>query len=189
MNITTASRNTQQRQNASILAYGQFKPEYKNWPLNPTWDASQQTYQRLCGDNCNLFRNETTLVGSSWTNITAMECLHRYHTSFGNESDVILVVTYDQLTSRQIGNGESLLHVGYSDGLVGVDRSRWVRGTSNQFHPNQLYKISSNHSTFENWNVFGYQVDYCMSRQWDNSGVCALGFSAPMLLGKSQIRK
>jgi hypothetical protein len=184
VNMTVASENAQQRQKAFMLGYSPNEPQFGNWSLNPHWNTSPEIYSNLCGDNCDLFRNGSTLVEPlSFDNITTMDCLARYGASFGNHSDVIMVVTYDELTSEPVDDGP-LLHIGYSVGPTRTSGSQWVWGSSNNFSRYDIYKYLSNETKIEDWNVFGYRVDYCLSRQWDNSQAYALGFSAPMLTGE-----
>jgi hypothetical protein len=184
VNLAVTSENSEQRQKAFMTGYSPMTAQYGNWSLNPRWGTSRQIYSDLCGDECTRFRNEGTLVGPPYTNITRMECLRRYRTSFGNHSDVILVSSYDILSSKETTD-VPLLHVGYNQGPVVSGGNDWVWGSSNTFSRFDLYESFSNDevSMFQNWNVFGYRVDYCLSRQWDNSQACALGFSAPMLTG------
>ncbi|KAF4629268.1 hypothetical protein G7Y89_g8882 [Cudoniella acicularis] len=181
VNITVASENAQQRQKAFMFGYSPQTAQFGNWSLDSNFDTSQQTYSHLCGEHCGLFRNGSTLVGIPFANITAMECLARYYSTFGNHSDVILVTTYDELTFEQVDGGP-LLHIGYNEGPTLSGGNTWVWGSSNNFSWHDLSKTLSNDTGIENWNVFGYRVDYCLSRQWDNSQACALGFSAPMLI-------
>lgn len=180
VNMTMASENAQQRQKAFIPGYSSHAGQFGNWSLDPEFDTTQQTYSNLCGDDCDLFRHGSTLVGPPFINITAMECLARYRSSFGNHSDVILITTYDKLTSKQ-ADGSPLIHIGYNEGPTLTGGNNWAWGSSNNFSRYDVPKTSSNDTKFKNWNVFGYRIDYCLSRQWDNSKACALGFSAPIL--------
>lgn len=184
VNTTAVSEHARQRQKAFMPGYNPKTDQYGNWSLDPEWDTNQQTYSNLCGENCDLFRHGSALVEPLFTNITAMDCLARYSFSFGNHSDVIVVATYDALLSERI-SASPLLHVGYNEGPIPTGGNKWVWGSSNNFSRHDIYKGLSNDMTFKDWNVFGYRVDYCLSRQWDNSQMCALGFSAPMLTGKS----
>lgn len=183
--MTLASEAAQQRQNATMLGYSVDSAQLDVWPLNPNWNTSQERYAELCGDNCDHFRRQSALINPLFETITALECLARYRSSFGNHSDVVLVATYDELISERVADGP-LLHIGFSEGPILTGGGDWVWGSTNNFSRHDLYANVSDHTLFGNWNVFGYRVDYCLSRQWDNSQACALGFSAPILSGKSE---
>lgn len=156
--------------------------------LDPGWSTEPDIFEELCGQSCQAYRKALHEGPELFTRMEAPECLTTYMSSFGNRSDVILVATYDLLHPGNMTEQLDLplLLIGRNMGLS-VAGAYWPCGTSNSFDCRPPNDREQDQSVIQNWNVFGYKIDYCLASQLDNSRSCRLGFSLSIMISRSAV--
>ncbi|TIA08140.1 hypothetical protein D6C81_09212 [Aureobasidium pullulans] len=115
------------------------------------------------------------------TMLDPVECLSAYTTSFGTQSDVILVSTYDLAINTTVAEDLPLLFAAEEYRLIGPGVF-WACSTTNSFDCRSPEKWKNDPSLVSNWNVYGYKIDYCLQSQHDNSDLCRVMYTAPILI-------
>jgi hypothetical protein len=156
--------------------------------LDPDWGTELDIFEELCGENCQAYRKALREGPEIFARMEAPECLTTYMSSFGNRSDVILVAKYDFLHPGNMTEQLDLplLLIGRNVGL-GYPKTYWPCGTSNSFDCRTPNDWEQDQSVIQNWNVFGYKIDYCLASQLDNSNSCRLGFSLSIMISRSTV--
>lgn len=81
-----------------------------NWRFN---------YSKPCrGENCDIYQTRMQ-QGAFGIRLDPVECLSAFTTSFGNQSDVILVSTYDLATNTTVAEDLTLLFAAEEYRLLG----------------------------------------------------------------------
>jgi hypothetical protein len=162
-----------------LLRDGSFMFGY-TWDHKPGFQEikiliNSSYYFDLCGgENCQKWRDI-----SGYTNHTRLECLERYTSPFNNRSDLILVSSRDFLP-QDANQSDPLLYINHHDyDDVQNGDGVWMWSESNTFDSPEIKTAN-----LADWNVKGFGIDYCLASEWDNSKVCAVGFSPELLTGK-----
>lgn len=104
--------------------------------------------------------------GAFGIRLDPVECLSAYTTSFGNQSDVILVSTYDLTTNTTVAEDLPLLFAAEEYRLLGPGVF-WACSTTNSFDCRSPEKWKNDPNLVSNWNVYGYKIDYLhVSGEW-----------------------
>lgn len=141
----------------------------------PSWDIEETL----------LAWKARSLNDTIYTKLEPLECLEAYVTQFGNASDVLIISSTDMISETTIPQtSNSFLAAGLVGGLQSPD-TYWECSFSNTFKCTQMATWRNNASIVANWNVFGYEVDYCLSISRDTSQGCSVQVSFTILLGKS----
>ena len=112
-----------------------------------------------------------------------------YYSPFGNQFNLLLILSYDLLSLRTMSAGsDSLLFAGW----VGVNEQVsgfWgcELGASNAIscRDPQLWTVHPNLLTDSN--VLGYRTDYCLLAEQSLNDLCAVRSSLPIMIGKASI--
>ncbi|THX24808.1 hypothetical protein D6D12_07369 [Aureobasidium pullulans] len=143
-----------------------------NWRFN---------YSKPCrGENCDIYQTRMQ-QGAFGIRLDPVECLSAYTTSFGNQSDVILVSTYDLVSDTTVTEDLPLLFAAEEYRLLGPGVF-WACSTTNSFDCRSPEKWKNDPNLVSNWNVYGYKIDYCLQSQHDNSDLCRVMYTAPILI-------
>ncbi|KIW04336.1 uncharacterized protein PV09_04626 [Verruconis gallopava] len=123
------------------------------------------------------------LVGEYPIRLDPVQCLSRYVTTTSNRSDVLMVSSYDIVTgsdTRRFSNN-SLLFAYNPYGFDGPG-NYWECGISNSFDCRKPKEWKANPSIAKDWNIFGYRIDYCLTKEIDLNNLCSIQFLLPIMI-------
>ena len=129
---------------------------------------------------------KTILTNSTtFTNLTKIDCFRQYSSAFGDRSDVILVVP----TSNINNTGNPLLAYGSQDMSATPAPYLWLCKKSNTISCKKLagngYETeSSEAAALQHWNIYGYEIVYCMASYRETDSLCSVMFSFQMMIGE-----
>jgi hypothetical protein len=136
-----------------------------------------------CGpDGCIQYQD---MVNNGTINkyLSAVDCLDTYLSAFSNASDAILISTTDLLEpERTLPTDNSLLYIDLKGGIQSPG-CYWECGPTNTFDCRNPAAWGENTSIVQDWNVFGYKIDYCLVSERNLQSFCGLNFSVPIMIG------
>lgn len=120
--------------------------------------------------------------------LSTLDCLTRYLTYSRDASNLLLVSSTDIADpANDIHNSNnSLLVFGYYGSpwqSIQVGHSPWECGHSNDFICVRPETWVGNSTLVANWNVYGYKIDYCLSKTTSLENKCSVRFVLPILIG------
>jgi hypothetical protein len=154
------------------------------WPYGSIVDNPVMNFSNTINDmQARVVKGEAELV-----KLTTMQCLMQYLQLQGNASDLILVSSVDTLnnTSPVTSNSSnSLLVCGYQGSSYAPSTAwpTWECGLSNSFNCRNPSSWSTNQSMISNWNILGYRIDYCLSKQQSLGDKCSVTIKWPIMIG------
>ena len=150
-------------------------------PLN----HSIEHYTLPTSDQISLLQKTAVTNSTAFTNLTKLDCFRQYSSAFGDRSDLLLVVSTSNINNT--GNS-SLLAYGYAN-IVHTTPHTWLCKHSNTFSCKKFaahgYKdISSEVAALQHWNIYGYEIEYCMASYRETDSRCSVMFSFRIMIGK-----
>lgn len=139
-------------------------------------------------ENIARIQGEMVAKDPRYTNLSTFDCLQRYTTLERDASDVVLVSSEDTLnSSSQVSQAENSLLVSNQMGntwvWIGPHGVHWECGHSNSFSCPRPQTWTSNESLVVDWNVYGYKIDYCLSKDQDLGEKCSVRLDVPIMIG------
>lgn len=131
-------------------------------------------------------------MGSSFENISTLDCLTRYVTFERDASSLILVSSEDIVSApgELLQSNNSLLIVNYFgsswDSLT-MGYQLWECGWSNNFSCSRPETWRGNAAAVSAWNVYGYKIDYCLSHTSKLDEKCSIKFETTIMIGMGEI--
>lgn len=134
--------------------------------------------------NSSLTAQRDYAAGKFSKRLPAVECLTRYMRLTGNQSDALLVSSYDaalQVNTNISSPNSTLL---YEYGAQGFDGpgNYWPCGISNTFDCRKPEQWRHDPSIAAEWNVYGYKIDYCLINEVDLQQRCSVRFSPAVMI-------
>ena len=129
--------------------------------------------------------------GTGFTKLSRLDCLEQYSSPFGDRSDIILVAR-DSIT---INNGNNSVLACGTQGAVdkgahkGNHPGEWMCRQSNTFSCKKLaahgYESEDQKlSAIADWNIVGYEIDYCMASYRPTGNRCGVVYSYRIMIGQ-----
>lgn len=121
-----------------------------------------------------------------------LECLALYLTYSRDSSNLLLVSTIDTLdeSNNLLDNDNTLLVSGWYGSKWTANLwpvPLWQCGYSNTFSCVRPNTWLNNAPMVSDWNVYGYKIDYCLSKIISLEDKCSVRFELPLLIGMSRL--
>jgi hypothetical protein len=125
---------------------------------------------------------------SDFIKMSSLECLTRYVTFDRDVSSLLLISSNDTLEgpSAVLDSNNSLLfvnHFGSRYDSVTLGVQLWECGVSNNFSCVRPQTWEGNAALVSAWNVYGYKIDYCLSKISNLGGKCSIRFDVNIMIG------
>ena len=153
-------------------------------PVLQPLSRSITNYTLPTSDQISLLQKTAIANSTALTNLTKIDCFRQYSSAFGDRSDVILIIP----TSNTNSTGNSLLAYGSQD-MSGTAPYEWLCKNSNTFSCKELAGNGYENKTSEvaalqHWNIYGYEIDYCMASYRETDSRCSVMFSFRIMIGE-----
>ena len=188
-NASAAAGLAIERANRTMLARPQMAPhKLVELQLDEQWGENEFSYDvnftTVFNDSdVDDFRRRLT-AGEFNMTLNKLDCLQTYLAPFGNRSDVIMISSQDILDGSPtdpLKNNSVLFAV--STGGIQVPGMYWECGSSNIFDCKNYHRWK-NISDIDTWNIFGFQIDYCLASQSSLDSKCSVNYSLPIMIGE-----
>lgn len=164
---------------------------WSNWPYAGKTLNGYLSYLTSLQNRIEGSQESAGLDALEYQNISRLECLNRYVKWFETgASNVLIVSSSDALDPRAtvLDSNSSLLAFNWIanswDSLqAGYDQ--WPCNRSNNFTC-AYFSWDVDEEEASTWNVFGYNVDYCLAKQLDLTDKCHVEINKNIMIGKSQ---
>lgn len=149
-------------------------------PLN----LSIGNYALPTSDQISLLQKTAVTNSTAFTNLTKIDCFRQYSSAFGDRSDVLLVVPTPNINNTR----NSLLAYG-NQNMIDTAPYEWLCKNSNTFSckkiaANGYEDTSSEVAALQHWNIYGYEIGYCMASYRETDSRCSVVFSFRIMIGK-----
>ena len=153
-------------------------------PVLQPLSRSIANYTLPTSDQISVLQKTALSNSTAFTNLTKIDCFRQYSSAFGDRSDVIVIVQ----TSNINNTGNSLLAYG-SQSMVGTAPYAWLCKHSNTFSckkiaGNGYENKTSEVAALQHWNIYGYEIDYCMASYRETDSRCSVMFSFRIMIGE-----
>lgn len=122
--------------------------------------------------------------GIDLVRLEKLQCLEQYLSAFGKRSDLLMVASAGYTNNNSVLVAGS---IGYAVEFLGS----WMCRSSNTF---SCVKLSSGRyddrdkiAVVANWNMLGYEIDYCLASYKSLDDSCSLVYSYKIMIGKSTL--
>lgn len=190
-NITAMNATLDSRAGTLVWGLDTSTPQRMvHGPMGTPGDTSP--YLTYFASGVARIQHEIVNEDKSYKKFSPFDCLQRYTQFDGNASDVILVSTEDM-----VDNSTTLLQAENSLLAMEDQINRWVAidskpgywecGTSNSFSCSSTQSWAGNQSLVADWNVWGYKIEYCLSKIQSLEKYCSLRLEVPIMIGTSAV--
>ena len=152
-----------------------------------TWDEEVR-YLTEVQENMEDVSKSTMEMKFQYTNLSTLDCLTRYLTYTRDASNLLLVSSIDALDpSTDLSKANSSLLVfgwyGSSWQSISAFSHPWECGSSNSFSCVLPQTWEDKPKLVADWNIYGYKIDYCLSKTASLENRCSIQFELRLMIG------